>query len=289
MSTQQLDAHNVAQPDMLTFSQFVEKEAGRMWHGDHKKRSLSNALRFSNFSGFGDWNLDRFHPDNIHAFFDMLAESGRGDNTINHYGSTLAKTFSHAKSQWYIKSVPSFTWKELTGNKRPLYYTKPQLLAIEEHFDEYHDQWWMRHLIIIGAETGMRIGEILTLEPSSISCDDIGNTWAYLPTTKNGDERFVPINPRVRKALRELDDHPSKYWTEYHFYRSWGAMRLRVLNGNRLYVFHTLRHTCATRMANDLKANTAIIGLLLGHRSEATTRKYIKSKPESLQALVAQF
>ena len=274
---------------MIDFQTFVSQEAKLLWEGDHLKRSIAKAALFSKFNSFGTRPMDSFKPHHVHAFFDMLNESGRNNNTVNHYAACLAKVFSHAVDGEVIPHVPKFKWKKVKGNKRPLYYTAEQLLAMENHFDEYHQFWWMKQFIIIGAETGMRLGEILTLRPSSLSSDEDGAVWAFLATTKNGEERYVPINKRVRRALSELDDCPSIHWTEYAFYRAWGSMRLRLLHNDNRYVFHTLRHTCATRLANDFKANTAIIGLMLGHKSEATTRKYIKSKPEALKALVAQF
>jgi integrase len=35
-------------------------------------------------------------------------------------------------------------------------------------------------------------------------------------------------------------------------------------------------------MANDLQVNSILIGQMLGHRSEQTTRKYIHAKPQNL-------
>ena len=274
---------------MIDFQTFVSQEAQRLWDGDHLKRSLAKAAMFSNFKDFGSRPIDSFKPHHIHSFFDMLGESGRSNNTINHYAACLTKVFTQAMEAELITHTPKFTWKKIKGSMRPLYYTAEQLLAMEAYFDEHSKHWWMRHFIIIGAETGMRLGEILTLVPSSISSGDSGGIWAHLETTKNGVERYVPINKRVRGALHELNDHPAIHWNEHAFYRAWGPMRARLLHNDNRYVFHTLRHTCATRLANDFKANSAIIGMMLGHKCEATTRKYIKSKPEALQALVAQF
>lgn len=274
-----------------TFSEFVDTQATLLWSGDHLKRSCQKANIFSGFDEYGSRQLKSFRPDCIHAFFDYLAANGRNGNTINHYGAMLTKVFRQAVRATYIGSTPQFTWREVKGNQRPLYYTETQLAAMENHFYEYHPAWWMRHLIIIGAETGMRLGEILTLTPATIISEDDGSNWAHLLHTKNGDERFVPLNTRVKRALAALDNEPMRHHrgNEHLFYRCWADMRTKVLNGDRRYVFHTLRHTAATVMANDFGANTAIIGMLLGHKSEKTTAKYIKSKPEALQALVARF
>ena len=274
-----------------TFAEFVQAQAALLWQGDHLKRSLQKAHAFSAFDGYGGRQLKSFKPDCIHAFFDHLAVKGLNGNTINHYAAMLTKVFKQAVRNTHIMTAPQFTWRDVRGNQRPLYYTNTQLASMESHFDEYHPAWWLRHFIIIGAETGMRLGEILTLTASSIVYDDDGSTWAHLTKTKNGDERFVPLNNRVQAALAALDNEPMRHHrgNEHLFYRSWAEMRTKVLQGDKRYVFHTLRHTAATVMANDFHANTAIIGVLLGHKCEKTTAKYIKTKPEALQALVARF
>ena len=40
-------------------------------------------------------------------------------------------------------------------------------------------------------------------------------------------------------------------------------------------------------MANDLKVNSTVIGIMLGHRSEKTTKKYVKAMPSALIAIAA--
>ena len=40
-------------------------------------------------------------------------------------------------------------------------------------------------------------------------------------------------------------------------------------------------------MANDLKVNSTVIGIMLGHRSEKTTKKYVKAMPLALIAIAA--
>jgi integrase len=62
-------------------------------------------------------------------------------------------------------------------------------------------------------------------------------------------------------------------------------MRRAVLNGDTRYTFHTTRHTCATTLANSGAYNTDLIGRFLGHRDLNTTRKYIKTAPETLRSM----
>ena len=272
--------------DFLTF---VIEEQHRLWQGtvDHRKKSVRKAEKFANFRDFGTRALNDFKPSDIHDFFDDLKFDGLSDNTINHYAAMLARVFNHAVNEEHISHAPKFTWKEVKTNARPLFFSDQQLEKMEEYHRNTAD-WYMEHFIVIGHQTGMRLGEILSVNLHSIEKDDKGNDWIYLPETKNGDDRAVPVNERTYKALAALDFLPARHFEHTRFYRAWGRMRADVLHNDPRYVFHTLRHTAATKMANDLKANSAVIGLMLGHRSEKTTRKYIKAKPSALQALAAQ-
>ena len=272
--------------DFLTFVMF---EQHRLWQGtaDHRKKSVRKAEKFSNFRDFGTRALDDFKPHDIHDFFDSLTREGLSDNTVNHYAAMLTRVFNHAVNEEHITHAPKFTWKEVKTNARPLFFTEEQLEKMEAYFKETDDAY-MTHFIVLGHQTGMRLGEITGLTRDSLEQDDTGATWVHLTDTKNGDERFVPLNERAQDALAALDYLPARYFEHTRFYRAWGRMRRDLLRNDDRYVFHTLRHTAATKMANDIKANSAVIGLMLGHRSEKTTRKYIKAKPSALQAIAAQ-
>ena len=47
-------------------------------------------------------------------------------------------------------------------------------------------------------------------------------------------------------------------------------------------VFHAMRHTAASKMANELKMNTVVIAKALGHQSITTTEKYIHANDDAL-------
>lgn len=272
---------------MITFAAFMNQEADRLWRGDHKRRSIVKGEKFAAFADHSTRHIGDFKPSDIHAFFDSLTAQGLSDNTVNHYAAMLTKVFKQAVKEEVITHAPQFTWKTLENTQRPLYFTKAQLERVEAWFRDSNEPW-VEHFVVIGHQTGMRLGEICQVAPHSITEDENGDTWIHLEKTKNGEERFVPVNARAYSALEALGFDCRGFFEHTRFYRAWGAMRKDILGNDSRYVFHTLRHTAATVMANDLKANTAVIGMLLGHKSEKTTRKYIKAKPSALQALAAQ-
>ena len=270
-----------------TVLEFVTQEAPRLWHGNHLLQSCRKVDIFAAFADYSTRAVGTYKPSHVHKFFDYLTnDKGYTDNTVNHYAACLTKVFKHAAKEGLIKQAPQFTWKPVPKESpRPLYYTQGQLAAMEAHFTEDHPQWWMRHLIIIGHQTGMRLGEIRQINPSTMITDEDGAQWVYLSKTKNGCERYVPANDRVLEAVKALGGNVSTHWTSEHFYMALTEVRKVHLGGDKRYNFHTLRHTAATRLANDFKANTAVIGMLLGHKSDKTTRKYIKAKPSALQSM----
>jgi len=103
-----------------------------------------------------------------------------------------------------------------------------------------------------------------------------------LKDTKNGDDRTVYLNRNAYDALCNLDFEPGKYYSHRKFYDTWGEARRRIAPGDKLFVFHCLRHTTATALAS-AHYNTAIIAQILGHRSLATTARYIHTEEKTVE------
>lgn len=61
----------------------------------------------------------------------------------------------------------------------------------------------MHDLIVLAIETGMRRGELLSLDWQYI---DLGTQIAHLPMTKNGESRDIPLSLRARGVLQRLWD-----------------------------------------------------------------------------------
>jgi integrase len=270
----------------MTFLELVQMDAKLIWDGEaHRARSITKAERFASFSDYETRGIGDFKPSHIHRFFDRLQEQGLSNNTINHYGAMIVKVFSHAVSEEHISHVPKFKYRKVKGNQRPLYFTKSQIDLMSAYFRNSSEFGGLEHYLTIGIQTGMRIGEIRSINERTLILDETGGYSVYLAETKNGDSRTVPINDQALRAIRKLGTDVSKNWNSKLFYRGWKHMRRAVLNGDTRYTFHTTRHTCATTLANSGAYNTDLIGRFLGHRDLNTTRKYIKTAPETLRSM----
>ena len=181
--------------------------------------------------------------------------------------------------------------KPLRGDDTP----ERLLDAVSRTDERQRDPWPERDLVVVALAlcAGLRLSELLALKVGSVLGRD-GERWIEV-AGKGGRPRSVPIEPeldaviqryvdsrRVRFGRASRDeallvdrrgDQLQRGGLQYlvqSCYRRAGVMD-RVPRGAQL---HALRHTFATRLAED-GANASEIMRLLGHASLATTQGYI--------------
>lgn len=138
---------------------------------------------------------------------------------------------------------------------------------------------WVLPVVKFALASAMRRGEILGLRWSDISFD---KHTAYIPLTKNGTSRTVPLSSEALTILRELP-------------RSLDG-RVFPINGPNLSVIfdkarriakvddfhlHDLRHMAITRMAEKLP-NLIELSAVSGHKSLAMLKRYYHPNPIQL-------
>ena len=272
---------------MITLQEFCNSNASRLWHGRHLKESQSRVLKFCAFGDHPVRGIDQYKPADIYAFGDYMVSNGSSPNTVNHYFAAISTLFKLAVDMEIIAHAPKIKWNKVRSG-RPRYMSEGELESLDFHFKFADDGWTrdkMPYLCTIAVNTGMRLGEILKITPDCVVNRD-GADWVYLSATKNGDDRWVPLNEKARTALSVLKDEPAIGFTHRRFYNAWNLARHKIAKGDDTFVFHVLRHTAATTMANDLSVNTILIAQILGHRNTSTTAKYVHAKPKALQDIM---
>jgi integrase len=138
---------------------------------------------------------------------------------------------------------------------------------------------WTKVAVELALETGMRRGELLSLQWESV---DLSERTAFLSDTKNGDSRTVPLSMKALDVLRGLNRDPSgyviplKYFTlDASFKR---ALRKIGLNDVR---FPDLRRTAITRMAEKLP-NVIELAAVSGHKSLMVLKRYYRPNAKDL-------
>jgi integrase len=115
-------------------------------------------------------------------------------NTISHAIDTARREWNIHLAQNPCKLVrrpspPKGRTRRLEGNEEQML-----LAAADKGRVSY-----LRPLIVLAVETGMRRGELLSLTWEHI---DLDRRVAHLPLTKNGSSRDVPLSSRAVETLR---------------------------------------------------------------------------------------
>ena len=136
--------------------------------------------------------------------------------------------------------------------------------------------WYLWPIIVIAIETGMRRGEILSLRWEHI---DEEKQSVFLPMTKNGTSRRVPLSDKAFETLlsiKTISDTPFPI-TDIAFRQAWDRLRHRADITD--LTFHDLRHEAISRLfESGLKIHEVMA--ISGHKTASQLFRYIQ--PESL-------
>ena len=121
-------------------------------------------------------------------------------------------------------------------------------------------------LVKIAIVTGMRRGELLGLQR-----DHVDAGWVRLWETKNDTPRSVPIEAQAQAILDARVPFDLPLHTLRHYWNR--AKEDMGLAKDPNFVFHTCRHTCATRLI-EAGVNVVVVQKMLGHKRIETTLRY---------------
>ena len=139
---------------------------------------------------------------------------------------------------------------------------------------------WLLPLVRLALETAMRQSELLRLRWEHV---DLAGRTAYLPDTKNGEPRTVPLSTTAVTVLRGLPRalHGDVFAgvTREAVKRSY--MRAIRRAGIEDLRFHDLRHEAATRLF-EKGLNIMEVASVTGHKDLRMLRRYTHLKAEDL-------
>jgi integrase len=139
---------------------------------------------------------------------------------------------------------------------------------------------YLSAMVRLAIETGMRQGELLALRWENI---DLNRRTAFLPDTKNGDARTVPLSSIAIETLT-LMHNPGQGRvfdgvTREAIKRAF--MRATVRAGIHDFHFHDLRHEATTRFF-ERGLNVMEVASITGHKDLGMLRRYTHLKAEDL-------
>lgn len=267
-------------------------------HADRNKRPSSakrdRGLAKHLLAAFGSLPLVEVTPERLADYKSSRRAEGGAARTVNMELALGRHAFNLAMREWRWCTLNPFT---MVRREREAALCERWLTAGEEEQLLAVCLPWLRNLVTMALHTGMRLGEILSLRWALV---DLVHRRVMVQTVlaKTARARTIPLNETARLllAVHALSSSPepgslvfgTSCGTEHTGSNVNRAFRLAVKRAKIAPVrFHDLRHTFATRLAqNDVDLYR--IQRLLGHTSPTMTQRYAHHSTGSLAPAVSR-
>ena len=227
------------------------------------------------------WSMANLSSARIAEFRDeRLCEVSAG--TVIRELAYLSSIINHARREWGI-NVPNpvqMVRKPPSPPARGRVLTDADVSSLLKVFEPIgRRNHWVKPIVELALATAMRRGELLSLRWENIN---LKARTAYLPTTKNGDARTVPLSSIALHILEKIPRHLSGSVFPINAPTLNAAFK-RGLSRSGLedIRFHDLRRTAITKMAEKLP-NVIELAAVSGHKSLMVLKQYYRPSASDL-------
>ena len=248
------------------------------------KRDQTSLLHLKPF--FGNCLLPEVTPSLLNEYKVMRRLEGATPASINREMALMKHAFSLAVREWEwtrdnpVKKISM----EKENNKRDRWLTRDEEKRLLEDAPP-----WLREIIVFALNTGMRLGEILSLTWKAV---DLKRRTAMILKSKNGERRTIPLNEAAIEVLKGKSKIRSLktnlvFYNENHNQYDYSNLEKAFRSaldkaGIEDFRFHDLRHCFATKLVQR-GVDLYKVQLLLGHKTPLMTQRYAHHYPESLR------
>jgi len=243
---------------------------------------------------FGDLYLDAIKMHPIEVFKASLLAKELSRKRVNNILACLGKMLRYAHEVELIEVVPRVRLLKIPMQKFD-FLTFEELTRLTEAVKGDPERW---ALVLLGAEAGLRQGEIIALRWTDVdlvagALTVRRSSWkGVIGTPKSGRERKVPLTARLKAALK-AHRHLKSELVFCHvdgrpFTQSAIEAALRFgckRAGLRIIGSHVLRHTFCSHLAMRGAAPKAIQELV-GHSTLSMTLRYMHLAPSALREAI---
>mgnify|MGYP006189315315 CR=1 FL=1 len=228
--------------------------------------------------------LIQIDQEAILKFGEKLLHRGNKPSTVNHHLSMLSVLFSEA-IRWkrYSGSKPLIIRYKVRNARKRLITPEEEARAISLCNSTSPYESAMADLIVVLADTGLRLSEALGIQPAHINMEAEA---VMVVDTKSGDDRVVPLTGRALAILQRRNVAPVfQPLNAYVVSHIWRRIRKKMgLEHDKEFVLHSFRHTYGSTLAN---AGTDAFRLqkAMGHKNIQSTQRYIKVSASALKDL----
>ncbi len=258
---------------------------GKWRYGKDSQRSYRRACNLAEI--VGNIKLADIDGSTVTKLVKCLEARGSSVATINRYLASLKTILKYMQQPTGFISLK----KERKGRLRVLSREEEKLI-VQLLRDRKHDKrraYFLEvgDLIEVLLDTGMRLSEALNMRYEDINfATGLISIWI----NKGDRPRSVPMTSRVRSILSARSaDNPIQPFSlkDHQAETAWRWVRKEMaLEGDKEFVIHSTRHTCASRMVN-AGVDLYVVKEVLGHSSIQVTEKYAHLAPHKLSDAVA--
>ncbi len=190
--------------------------------------------------------------------------------------------------EWLDYNTVSKVRMEKASKGRVRYLSDDEFQLILDSCEE-----WLKPMVFVARNTGMRQGNLLALKWKDIN---LSQKVIVLEDTKNGDSIGIPINCLLVKVLEQVS-RVRHIKSQYVFHDTEGK-QVNKMNLHRAFKrackkagiedfrWHDLRHDFASQLVQS-GVDLYKVQKLLGHKDSRMTARYAHLAPENLRDAVA--
>jgi len=235
---------------------------------------------------FGKQYMDEITKADIIAMHHERRKSGAAAASANRLVILLRYMFNLA-IKWEIAGVVKNPAKDVKQfddvNKRERYLSTQETQQLSQAVTQ-SDNTMLKHIVAMLILTGARKREVLDAQWEHI--DLVQRRW-FIPITKTGKPRYVPLSDGVLTLLQNVPRTVSSYifanpktrLPYVSIFYSWDTARKQA--GLAQVRIHDLRHSFASFMVNNGRSLYEVQHLL-GHTQIRTTQRYAHLSQETL-------
>ena len=211
----------------------------------------------------------------VNNYVQELIKRNNSPATINAKLAYLSKALSYAKRTNLISYKPYIPTQKIQATKDKFINQQEYDLMIEYVLSKNLKELY--YAIVIGYNTGIRISNILAIEPN-----DIENNYIRIYKNKTNKPYSVPMNDTLRELMKDFKGFTMNYrQIQYRF-----DCMIKELNLDERITIHTLRHTTCSKLVEE-GVPLPVVQALMNHKRISTTMRYNHLKNEQLELAVA--